>query len=227
LLKRGNDPQTGSQDDDIEVNVTMFSRSVMQLLVGHEHEADLPAIAVFATHLKSKLPTQLDQQERDDDAIRPHSKALGSALSTIRRTAEAAALRIILGAQMKHNNAPVVVLGDLNDGQLSNTLAIVTDQPNYRLSQASRRGSRSDTGLYATSTLQQLRSMRDVYYTHIYEGVREILDHVLVSEQFYDYSRQRIWSMRELRIWNDHVDDEDKSTSDHGVVAAYFDYDPA
>jgi len=69
--------------------------------------------------------------------------------------------------------------------------------------------------------------MRDVYYTHIYEGVREILDHVLVSEQFYDYSRQRIWSMRELRIWNDHVDDEDKSTSDHGVVAAYFDYDPA
>ena len=30
------------------------------------------------------------------------------------------------------------------------------------------------------------RSQRDVYYTHVYQGIRESLDHILVSEEFYD-----------------------------------------
>ncbi|NJL56583.1 endonuclease/exonuclease/phosphatase family protein [bacterium] len=208
------------------MRINKFSRSLLQLSIKHEEHPELPPIEVLAAHLKSKLPTRLDEEESNNEATRTHSTALGSALSTIRRTAEAAALRIILTQQMKKTDTPFVVLGDLNDGQLSNTLSIITEQPSYRLYASSRRGSKSDVGLYAAGTLQALRSLSDVYYTHIYEGIREILDHVLVSEQFYAYSSKRVWSFREMRIWNDFIEDDDKVTSDHGVVRAYFDYDP-
>ncbi|MEB3211251.1 MAG: endonuclease/exonuclease/phosphatase family protein [Leptolyngbyaceae bacterium] len=226
LIKRGNDPQDAGEDNDIEVKINIFSRSVLQLSIGHTDDPDVPQIEAFATHLKSKLPTRLDNEESDDEGIRSHSQALGSALSTIRRTAEVAALRIIVNKVAKHTDVPVVIVGDLNDGQLSNTLAIATQQPSYRLYGASRVGGKSDVGLYDASTLQQFRSLRDVYYTHVYKDVREIIDHVLVSEQFYHYSRQRIWSFREMKVWNDFLDDEHKWTSDHGIVCAYFDYGP-
>jgi endonuclease/exonuclease/phosphatase family metal-dependent hydrolase len=170
---------------------------------------------------------RLDGEEREDEAIRPHGTALGSALATIRRVAEAAALRVILTKVMKKSDVPVVVMGDLNDSEHSNALNVLTQQPSYRLEQSSRVASSSDNGLYMADTLQQFRSLSDVSYTHIHENfIRESLDHILVSEQFYDYSRKRIWCFKDMRIWNDHVEDEDRATSDHGVVAARFDYWP-
>ncbi len=229
LIKRGGgrDRDEDREDDDIEVNIDRFSRSILQMSIGHKDHTELPLIETFAIHLKSKLATRLDKEERDNEAVRPHSTALGSALSTIRRTAEAAALRIILTNQMKSTTTPVTVLGDFNDGTLSNTLSVITQQPSYRMYASSRSGSASDVGLYSASLLQDLRSFRDVNYTHEFKGVREILDHVLVSEQFYDYSRNRVWTFKELRVWNDHLEDDDKSTSDHGVVSAQFLFDPA
>ncbi len=227
LIKRGRDQDEDREDDDIEVTIDKFSRSILQMSIGHKDHTELPVIETFAAHLKSKLPTRLDKQERENEAVRPHSTALGSALSTIRRTAEAAALRILLTNQMKSTTTPVAVLGDLNDGTLSNTLSVITQQPSYRLHASSRSGSASDVGLYSAGLLQDLRSFRDVNYTHEFKGIRESLDHVLVSEQFYDYSRNRVWTFKELRVWNDHLEDDDKSTSDHGVVSAKFLFDPA
>lgn len=81
-------------------------------------------------------------------------------------------------------------------------------------------------GLYTVSVLQQMRSLRDVYYTHEFKGIQEVIDHVLVSEQFYDHSDQRLWSFQEMRVWNDYIEEGDKRTSDHGVVCARFLYDP-
>ncbi len=224
LKKRGGsrDPE----DDEIEVQIDRFSRTILELEVGHKDHPDLPSVRVLCAHLKSKLPTRLDREERDIDAVRKHASALGAALSTIRRTAEAAALRVIVNDILKRSDTPLVVLGDLNDSQLSNTLAIISEQPSYRLFESSRIGGSSDAGLYSAGTLQEFRSLRDVYYTHEYKGVRESLDHVLVSEQFYDYSRNRLWSFKEMKVWNDHLEDEKRASSDHGVVAAYFVHDP-
>ncbi len=56
---------------------------------------------------------------------------------------------MILTEAMKKNDNPVVVLGDLNDGQYSNTINILTEQPNYLFSGYE---GRSDTALYATDT---------------------------------------------------------------------------
>ncbi len=231
LKKRGGH---SGDDPDLKIGVTIdnFSRPVLRVTVQpHLDTSDeVPAIVFFATHLKSKRPTLLDSQDRDLPGLTaPDRRALGSALSTIRRTAEAAALRMVVNSAMSSPTVPVVVLGDINDGQLSNTVNILSDQPKYRLFAASRVGTRSSNGLYLAATLQQYRSLRNVYYTHIHQGIKESLDHVLVSQHFYDYSENRVWSFNEMRLFNDHLDDEDEAihVSDHAVVKATFDYNPA
>ena len=121
----------------------------------------------------------------------------------------------------------VVVLGDVNDSQLSNTVNVITEQPRYLVGE-SRGG--ADNGLYTAQTLQEYRDTRDVYYTHVHEGLRESLDQVLVSEQFYDNSRKRLWLFEGLMINNDHLNAEDHretGTGDHGVVKVSFRYRPA
>lgn len=223
LKKRAGNPE----DDEIEVKIDIFSRSILDLEIVNRDHPETPAIRVFCAHLKSKLPTWLDWQEREIPEIKAHAGELGAALSTIRRTAEAAALRIIVTDLMKGTDVPVVVLGDLNDGEYSNTVSIISEQPRYRPFDKSRVGSRNDDGLYAATRLQSFRSHRAVDYTHDFKGVMEVLDHVLVSEQFYDHSRNRLWSFKEMKIWNDHLDDENPATTDHGIVIARFLWDPA
>ncbi len=231
LIKREVDrAQTGGedQDDDIEVRISKFSRALLKLSVAHADKPALPAIEVFVAHLKSKLPTRLDSEEWRNDAIKPHATALGAAISTLRRTAEAAAARWLLNERMRDTDVPVVVLGDYNDSPNSNTLAIVTAQPSFRFYADSRAGWTSDRGLYVAGALQQLRSFRDVTYTHIYKGEYDSLDHILVSEQFYDYAQKRVWSFREMKVWNDHLgEDPPPGATDHGLVCAQFDYNPA
>ena len=199
------------EDDEIEVRIDRFSRAVLDLTVGHAEEPEVPPIRVFAAHLKSKLKTDVDTGPN------AHRGTVGVAISTIRRTAEAAGLRWTLTNVMKGTGTPVVVAGDLNDDPRSSTLAILTQQPS--LSPSARGG---DNTLYSTLQMQQLSSFRDVFYTHEYNRLRDALDHVLVSEEFFAGSPDHYWSLRDVRIWNDFIDDERKDTSDHGVVKASF-----
>ncbi len=223
LQSSGNDAQT----PDISVRITHFSRPVLHFKVALREAP--PLTEVFVAHLKSKLPERVfaEQWFKDDDAFKPHADALGGALATMRRTAEATALRVLLTKTMKGTVTPVLVLGDLNDGQHSNTVNILTEQPRYLVGD-SRGG--ADTGLYTAQTLQEYRDTRDVYYTYLHEDLRESLDHVLVSEQFYDNSRRRQWLFDGLVINNDHLNDEDhrtRGTGDHGVVRVSFVWRPA
>ena len=127
---------------------------------------------------------------------------------------------------MRGGDSPALVVGDCNDGTFSDVLAVLSGQPSFRVVAASTAGARSDTGLYTGVQLQQLRSLGDVYYTHEYRNVREVIDHVLVSEQFYDWSDRRLWAFKEMRFLNDHVADGDRRRSDHGQVVARFDWEP-
>lgn len=220
----GDDPQT----PDIGVKIHGFSRPVLHFQVRPRSRGK--AISVYVAHLKSKAPTQIYREgwyRDDDEYYSQHREAIGAALSTIRRTAEATALRMILTERMKGTDEPIIVLGDLNDGQSSNTLNILTGQPNYIVSSLSQGG--SDVDLYAVSRLQQYRSDRDVYYTHIHQNLRESLDHILVSQEFYDNSRKRLWAFKGMDITNDHLNQDahkEDGTSDHGIVCAHFEYHP-
>ena len=222
LSSGGDDAQTSG----ISVEIDNFSRPVLNFEV--KPRSNGKKIQVYVCHFKSKLPTSISREpwyRRADHS--QHSEAIGAAIATIRRTAEAAALRMILTKVMKETDTPVVVMGDLNDGQHSNTLNIVTGQPNY-LTGLSTGG--SDTDLYSVGALQEYRSERDVYYTHIHSDSHESLDHILVSQEFYDNSRSRLWAFAGMDIRNDHLNtDEHKAdgTTDHGIVRATFEYRPA
>jgi len=223
LRASGDDPQTPA----IEVGIGGFSRPVLHFVIQPREKS--PRIHVYVCHLKSKVPAPLYREawfNADRDAYARHAGNIGAALSTIRRTAEAAALRFLLTERMKGSDTPVIVLGDLNDGEYSNTLGILTEQPTYLAGGAL--GGR-DNALYAAQTLQEYRDTRDVYYTHVYQGMRESLDHILVSEQFYDNSRKRQWLFQGMTVNNDHLNFDDHKTSgtnDHGIIRAVFRYRP-
>ena len=134
---------------------------------------------------------------------------------------------MLLTDTLKGGDDPVVVLGDLNDSTDSNTLDLITGQPNYITSPLYRGG--SDDDLYSVSSLQKLRSLRDVYYTHVYQQSLESLDHILVSQELYDQSRKRVWAFRGMEVVNDHLSRDDHAESgstDHGIVWAEFEYWP-
>jgi Endonuclease/Exonuclease/phosphatase family len=217
------------QAPNIAVGISGFSRPVLTFEVALRDAP--PLTRVYVAHLKSKRPADVHREPwYDPDLHGPHRQALGSALSTIRRTAEAAALRVMLTEQMKGTVTPVIVLGDLNDGQHSNTLNVLSEQPRYLVGDSKGGG---DIALYSAQTLQEYRDTRDVYYTHVFQDMRESLDHVMVSEQFYDHSYRRLWLFDGMTITNDHLNDDDadvhreKGTTDHGIVHCRFRWRPA
>ncbi|WP_411990825.1 endonuclease/exonuclease/phosphatase family protein [Agarivorans sp. DSG3-1] len=222
LASQGDDAQTGALDLDID----SFSRPILHFQI--KPHADEENVHVYVCHFKSKRPTWIGREDWYDPAQhKVHANALGYAISTLRRTAEAVALRMILTEQMKHTDTPVIVLGDFNDGQGSNTLNILTEQPRFLLDGDARGG--ADNALYSAGVMQQYRSRRDVYYTHIHNNHLESLDHILVSEQFYDRSRDRVWAFKGLEVINDHLNDEHYESlgaTDHGIIKAKFVYRP-
>jgi predicted extracellular nuclease len=227
LKKRKSYSNSGVPDYKISVDADYFARPVLRVRIKPKQGSKIaPEITVFVAHFKSKLPIDLDKAEKHKPSIKVHQTAIGAALSTIRRTAEAAALRVLLTKEMKGVDKPVVVMGDLNDTEHSVTNTLITGDPSFRLFLAGRAGN-SDTGLYPSSSLQDYRNLRDVNYTHVFKGRHETLDHILVSEQFYDYSKKRKWSFKELRVLNDHLEDSDSFSGDHGVVTSKFVYYPA
>ena len=220
-------------EEEITVTIDAFSRPVLRAAIRPEGRSPTPPeVSVFVAHLKSKGPARLSGRDPPPALLR-HRRIVTSAASHIRRVMEAGALRVMLDEAMRAEDgdalSPTVVLGDLNDDSLSVTTEMISDQPRYRVVEKSRAGEASDRGLYSVERLQQYRSLRHVYYTHIFRDKRESLDHILVSQEFYDHSRLRRWSFREMEVWNDHLNREaleDEGASDHGVVRASFDWNP-
>lgn len=230
--------------DAVDVRISSLSRpplAVRLRLKGGPYKGS--ELAVWVAHLKSKRPLDLDRRHYptprgQPNPWSPYWEAIGSALSTVRRAAEATALRMMLtDAMLAEPSLPTVLLGDLNDATLSVTTTLVSGEPPYKLwsrSTAGSGGARTRIGLYTAETLQQYRSQRDVYYTHVHANRLESLDHVMVSRHFYDHSVDRQWSFRELKVWNDHLHDANPGgktaaqwPGDHAIVAAWFDDDAA
>lgn len=200
------------EDDDFSMQINHFSRSILKVSIKHPTDVDNKAITVYACHLKSKLPTKVGS-----NIANANKTAIGNALSAIRRTAEATALRIILSEQLVGNSTPTVVMGDLNDDPYSNALSIITEQPT--MTQQSRG---TDKGLYNSLFLQQLLSFRDVLYTHEFKNHKGVIDHILVSEEFFEYSNDCIWKHKNTKIWNDHIEDGNDYSTDHGIIRSEF-----
>ena len=225
--------ETDGASEEITVTIRSFSRPILRAVIQPEGTRPKPPqVAIYVAHLKSKGPARLSMRGGPVPLIQ-HGTVTRSAVSHIRRVMEAGAFRVMLDAETRNTPArpltPTVVLGDLNDDTLSVTTQLLSAEPGFRLFHKSTAGSTSDRGLYSVEQLQQYRSLRHVYYTHIYRNKMESLDHILVSEEFYDHSARRQWSFRSMDVINDHLNDETsraRGASDHGLVRAQFDWNP-
>jgi len=203
--------ENDDEDDEVDISIRRFSRSILKATIVNSDQAAIEDITVFACHLKAKLPSKVHNISDQ------HEEAIGSAISTIRRTAEAAALRMVLTDHLSGENKSTVVIGDLNDDPDSNTLAIITEQPNM-----SKNATGGSTCFYSSLQLQQLQSFRDIFYTHDYKNHKGTLDHILVSKAFFENSSDAKWAHVETKVWNDFIDDEHKHSSDHGIIRSEF-----
>lgn len=210
----------GAAVEGLALPVSTFSRPVLKATFKIDETRNVTA---FVTHLKSKRGIVDPNAAKGD----PREEALGKARSLIRRASEAAALRfLIIEATEKTDNA-VVVLGDLNDGNSAVTTEMVTGSRPWRFDKLADKQPVWDRLLYNAWELHAARSTKDIGFTHIYNGIYENLDHILVSQELVSDNPKRIGEVIDVRYFNDHLIDsvlsderKGRAQSDHGQVVA-------
>jgi predicted extracellular nuclease len=176
-------------------------------------------IHVLTAHLKSKRPKFLQDanghplEDREDEK----TTALATLRSLMMRGAEAAAMRHIVIDVLKRTHEPLIVMGDFNDGPHSVTTQIIAATNEVAYDKGAR-----DTALWNAYEVQgEMALKRDVAYSHVHQGFPEVLDQILVSEEFLPRSRFSIGDVRRVDYFNDHLQEgKDRSRSDHGFVRA-------
>lgn len=216
-------------DYEMAIEMARFSKPVLRCEV-RPPQGD--PILVFVAHLKSRLPIELDGEETLDGTIRPHQRAVGEVLATVRRTVEAGALRVLIEQATLAGARPVVVMGDVNDSPGSRTHAILTGEPPLMPDDPVPSAHRGEAALYSPTSFLDPRGPAALRPTFMHFGRYEAFDQIFVSAHFHPHSRRRQWAFRGLRVLNDHLDeregdDAQRIVSDHGIVAATFQYAPA
>lgn len=195
---------------------TRFERPPLLVTLQMNHGQELH---VITAHLKSKRPKFLQDSDGKvaEDTDDPTVQAVASLRSLLMRAGEALALRLKVVELLHRTRSPLVLMGDLNDSPHS-----VTTQLIAATSQVAYDRSARDTALYSAWDVQGEAAMRrDVAYSHIHQGYPEVLDQILVSEEFVAASRQALGDVRRVEVFNDHLfEGHDRSHSDHGFVRA-------
>jgi endonuclease/exonuclease/phosphatase family metal-dependent hydrolase len=204
---------------------TTFSRPVLEAVV----DAHGQSLRLFTVHLKSKRPDWADNANEDD----PHQYTQAQLQSLLKRAAEAAGVRELLVNRLWHTGEPVVIMGDFNDTLQSSTTQLIA-ATRWKARERSAR----DAMLYdawdvsAHHDLSRNGPMRrDVSYTHVHEGVAEVIDQCLVSEEFATFSRHQIGYVQRVDIYNDHLNQRLRGVpgsktamSDHGQIAVQLNF---
>jgi endonuclease/exonuclease/phosphatase family metal-dependent hydrolase len=195
---------------------TQFERPplLVTLQMKHGHE-----LHVITAHLKSTRPKFLQGSDGKlaEDTEDPKVQALAFLRSLLMRAGEALALRLKVVELLHRTRAPLILTGDLNDSPHS-----VTTQMIAATSQVAYDRNARDTALYSAWDVQGEAALRqDVAYSHIHHGDPEVLDQILVSEEFVQTSRNALGDVRGVELFNDHLfEGRDRSLSDHGFMRA-------
>lgn len=210
-------------------------------------------VTVFNCHLKSKLgefprPDGTDfAPEADLTAYDPAGRALGALRSALRRMAEAWVLRREILAEL-HQNRPVIVMGDFNDGEHAVSSEIISGETPFKnyawmlRHDAKHRADRytDEENRTITEAIECVRlhsaekqfvrkSLRDMVYTASFGGVFESIDQIFMSRHFLPNWSGTIGEMEYFSVLNDHLTDGshpeapyNKLASDHGQIMAHF-----
>lgn len=219
-----NFPQEGRLDtEDSELPWRSFHRPVLRALVefpGRE-EATVHLVTVYVVHLKSKRPLLLPGEDRHN----AWHEARGQARSLMLRACEVAALRWRILQEVQGTQIPLILLGDFNDSTHAVTSDILQGKQPQKNYPPDVRNKLWDVLLYACADIQQRRSFKDVYYTHLHNSHYESLDHILVSQEFVNENPRHIAVVEYMRLYNDHLLDPALTDerppvwqSDHGQV---------
>ena len=200
----------------------LFSRPILkaQFNLSAAHESP-QLLTVFVLHLKSKRPNayevMVNGEQLKEDLDDAATEARASLRSLIMRGIEATAVRSLVLQTISHTNTPTLVLGDFNDSADSVTTEIITGR-SAPFDKAGR-----DTALFNAADLTYRHKMtRDVTYSHVHQDDPGTLDHVLVSEEFLPNSKFSQFVVQKVDYFNDHLNERDPLTSDHGVVRVKF-----
>lgn len=170
-------------------------------------------------HLKSKRPHFLRDangialEDIDDPNIRVRAKLR----SLCMRAAEAAAIRMQVIKKLDNTTCPLVLMGDMNDVTMSVTTQLMTETGEVNYDRSMR-----DTALFDAARIQTRYGwMHDVAYSHIHQGMPEVIDQIFVSEEFLIDSKFAAGYVERVDYFNDHLKwDYKNRASDHGVVRA-------
>lgn len=206
------------------VEATRMSRGALRIVV---KPTPLLTVHLMVAHLKSKLLSFPGRSRFDPDDENERARVAGIAL--LRRTAEAVALRVKANdiLQQKPTDG-LIVLGDLNDVTDAATTQILQGPSGSEI--GTRGFGNPDEGdavrLFNLAPLidQERR------YSRIHKGNKELIDHILVSEELLPGQPRR------LPIVDSHVDlvgrlpsidddpkeRQDTPSSDHAPVTAAF-----
>lgn len=176
-------------------------------------------MTVIVAHLKSKRPEFLENaqgeplEDRNDPLVRVRAKLR----SLCMRAAEAAGIRQVVIETLQHTDRPLILVGDMNDVMQSVTCQLLSESGEVFYDKSTR-----DIVLYDASSIQtRSQWLRDVAYTHIHQGMPEVLDQILVSEQFLNDSKYAIGEILQVDYFNDHLKFAyEQRPTDHGLVRA-------
>ncbi|WP_019673948.1 endonuclease/exonuclease/phosphatase family protein [Psychrobacter lutiphocae] len=176
-------------------------------------------ITFVTAHLKSKRPQYLrdDQGNRLEDYNEPKVRVRAKLRSLCMRGAEAAALRIFMIDILRNTNHPLILLGDMNDVTDSVTTQLLAETSEVVYDKSMR-----DVALFDAARIQVSYGWtRSVAYTHLYQGMPEVIDQLFVSEEFLVDSKFSLGVVKQVDYFNDHLKKEyDNRFSDHGIVRA-------
>ncbi|MGP4713175.1 MULTISPECIES: endonuclease/exonuclease/phosphatase family protein [unclassified Psychrobacter] len=176
-------------------------------------------ITIVTAHLKSKRAFFLRDDDGNllEDMDDPNIRIRAKLRSLCMRAAEAASIRLSIIERLHHTREPLILLGDMNDvtGSVTTQLMTETGEVNYDKSMR-------DVSLFDAARVQARYGwMKDVAYTHIYQGMPEVIDQLFVSEEFLPESKFALGYVERVDYFNDHLkwDYADRPT-DHGIIRA-------
>lgn len=182
-----------------------FSRKPIYAQIVHP---TLGHIAVYVVHLKSQRPADSNNAE---DA----SRVLARWLSTQQRGWEAAMLRDSMQNQYKNAPMPTVLMGDMNQPITNNGVNSVLTET----------FSDSVTELQIKDgwDLQVSPTLNDRPATHYHFSKGNVLDYILLSQEFDEHSDVSVADVVDYRVLDQHLVnpsfERDKYASDHAFVA--------
>lgn len=176
-------------------------------------------ITIITAHLKSKRAFFLRDQNGNllEDMDDPNIRVRAKLRSLCMRAAEAASIRMSIIERLHRTREPLILLGDMNDvtGSVTTQLMAETGEVNYDKSMR-------DIALFDAARIQSRYDwMRDVAYTHIYQGMPEVIDQLFVSEEFLPDSKFSLGQVERVDYFNDHLKwDYADRVIDHGIIRA-------